>query len=311
MKRRDLPPLSALRAFEAAARHESFSLAAEELRLTQSAISHQISALEDRLGFSLFDRVSRRVALSDAGRLYYPHIRDAFDRMQQGTELLLRSKQANELRVQVYVTVAVRWLIPRLHYFQTDHPDIVVRFNTSAFEWEFDPEIADVGMICAARPDQPGVHYQHLFEAKLWPVCAPAVAHAGMGLRQPVDLVNHTLLQVYTAADDWKVWLEAAGISELSTRMATHYDSYLLAIQGALDGLGVAIAPHFLVAEDIRLGRLVRPFSLEVQQPAQWYLACLAERAQEKPIQVFGDWLTRQVAKDPLFGPTPQPIAAE
>jgi LysR family glycine cleavage system transcriptional activator len=159
MTGRELPPLSALRAFEAAARHMSFRVAAEELGLTQSAISHRIAALEQHFGARLFDRAGRRIALSEPGRLLFPLVRDAFDRLAQGAELLRRARMTDDLRVQVYVTVAVRWLIPRLHRFQAANPNIVVRINTSVLDWEFDPDIADLGLICTQAPDRPRLHY--------------------------------------------------------------------------------------------------------------------------------------------------------
>ena len=303
MNKRDLPPLSALRAFEAAARHMSFRVAAEELGLTQSAISHQVAALEEHFATRLFDRVGRRVALSEAGRMFFPFVRDGFDRVTQGTDLLRRARTSEDLRVQVYVTVAVRWLIPRLHRFQTANPNVVVRVNTSHFDWEFDPAIADLGLICTASPDRAGLQYDHLFDALLFPVCTPGLAQAGLGMRQPVDLVNHALLQVYTTANDWHIWLQAAGVPNLKGRAAAQFDSYLLAIEAALDGQGVALAPHFLVAEDLKLGRLVKPFALEVRQPARWYLACPAARAYDRSIETFRTWLQREIAADPTMLP--------
>jgi len=301
MAGRDLPPLSALRAFEAAARNLSFRVAADELGLTQSAISHQVAALERYFGARLFDRAGRRIALSEPGRLLFPLVRDGFDRLTQGADLLRRARMTDDLRVQVYVTVAVRWLIPRLHRFQSANPNVVVRINTSVLDWEFDPDIADLGLICTPAPDRPGLHYDLLFEALLFPVCTPAVAQSGLGLRQPVDLVNHALLQVYTTANDWQLWLDAAGVPNLRGRAAPQFDSYLLAIEAALDGQGVALAPHFMVAEDLKLGRLVRPFPTEVRQPARWYLVCPAERRSERVIEAFRVWLKNEVAGDPAM----------
>ncbi len=303
MNKRDLPPLSALRAFEAAARHMSFRAAAEELGLTQSAISHQVAALEAHFATRLFDRAGRRVALSEAGRVFFPFVRDGFDRVTQGADLLRRARRSEDLRVQVYVTVAVRWLIPRLHRFQAANPNVVVRVNTSHFDWEFDPQIADLGLICTAAPDRPGLHYDHLFDALLFPVCTPGVLHSGLGLRQPVDLVNHALLQVYTTANDWHLWLQAAGVPDLKGRVAAQFDSYLLAIEAALDGQGVALAPHFMVAEDLKLGRLVRPFPVEVRQPARWYLVYPTDRLEDRPVQAFRAWLKDEIGKDPAMLP--------
>jgi LysR family glycine cleavage system transcriptional activator len=292
------PSLIALKAFEAAARHLSFRAAAEELAVTQSAVSHRIADLEASLGVALFRRLARRVELTEAGVLYYPFLREAFERIAQGTALVSRTTTAGDLTVQVYVTVAVRWLIPRLHDFQRVNPDILVRFSASQLDWEFDETSADLGLICTQRPDRPGLYYSHLFDARLVPVCSPATAQAGLGLRQPADLVNHALLRLYTAEDEWAVWLAAAGLPDLAGRAAPRFDSYLLALEAALDGQGVAIAPHFLVAGDLRTGRLVKPFKLEVAQPRRWYLVCRRERRAEPRLARFRDWLLAQVGAD-------------
>jgi LysR family glycine cleavage system transcriptional activator len=299
--RRQIPPLTALRAFEAAARLGSFRAAAEELSITQSAISHQIAGLEERLGAALFRRTARRVELTEAGTLYYPFLRDAFDRISQGTELVLRAAKSDDLMVQVYVTVAVRWLVPRLHDFQVTNPDILVRFNTSHFHWHFDPSTADIGMVCTSDTDNPAHHYTFLSDARLEAVCSPALAQAGFGLRQPADLVNHVLLQLFNKAEDWQAWLQAAGVPHLLGRAAPKFDSYLLALEAALDGQGIALAPHFLVAEDLKSGRLVAPFKITTTQPGGWYLICMKERAQEPRIKRFTAWLQQQIAADPNF----------
>jgi LysR family glycine cleavage system transcriptional activator len=299
--RRQIPPLTALRAFEAAARLGSFRAAAEELNITQSAVSHQIASLEERLGAPLFRRTARRVELTEAGGLYYPFLRDAFDRISQGTELVLRAAKSDDLMVQVYVTVAVRWLVPRLHDFQVTNPDILVRFNTSHFHWHFDPSTADLGMVCTGETDDPAYHYTFLSDARLIAVCNPGLAKAGFGLRQPADLVNHALLQLFNKAEDWQAWLQAAGVPNLLGRTAPKFDSYLLALEAALDGQGIALAPHFLVAEDLKSGRLVAPFDITTRQPGGWYLICMKERAREKRIQRFTAWLQQQVAADLNF----------
>ncbi|WP_459859595.1 LysR substrate-binding domain-containing protein [Dongia sp. agr-C8] len=310
MAKRSLPSLTALRSFEAAARHHSFRRAAEELGITQSAISHQVAALEEALKVTLFRRVSRGIELTEAGAQFYPYLRDGFDRIAQGASLVSRAELGGDLTVQVYITVAVRWLIPRIHLFQARHPGIMVRFHTRDFHWEFDPAFADIGMISSVKPDNPALAYTHLFDAKLIPVCTPGIAQAGMGLRQPADLVNHAMLEVYTAVEDWHHWLDAAGVPQLKGRSAAKYDTYLLAIEAAIDGQGIALVPHFLAAPDIKSGRLIQPFAIDVLQPARWYLTCLKERAEEPRIRRFREWLIDLAVEDPvLASPTP-PAAA-
>jgi LysR family transcriptional regulator, glycine cleavage system transcriptional activator len=298
---RGLPPLAALRAFEAAARRGSFRAAAEELAITQSAVSHQIAALERRLGTALFRRKSRRVELTEAGAAYYPFLSDAFDRIAQGTGLISRQALGGELMIQVYVTVAVKWLMPRLHRFQAAEPEILVRMSTNQLDWEFDPATGDLGIICTRRTDRPSLHYHHLFDARLFPVCSPSIAQGGTGLRQPAELVNHTLLKLYNAEDDWGAWLQAAGVPQLAGRAAPQFDSYLLALEAAIEGQGVAMVPHFMVAADLKAGRLVKPFAIEIRQPARWYLACRRERRGDARITRFRDWLATEIATDPAM----------
>ena len=300
----DLPPLASLRAFESAARHLSFRAAADELSVTQSAISHQVAELERRLGVQLFHRHSRRVALTHAGEQYHPYLREAFDRIALGTaQARAAGAPARDLDVQVYVTVAVRWLIPRLHAFTNAHPEVRVRFNTSHLDWEFDETGGDVAIVCTARPDRPGLLATHLFDAKLTPVCSPALLHGGIGLRQPADLVNHSLLQLYTASDEWPVWLQAAGVPVDVGQVGPRFDSYLLALEAAIDGQGVAIVPRFLAAADLRGGRLVAPFALQVPQPRGWFLVCRTDRRDAPSVSAFRDWLTAAIAADPDLFP--------
>ena len=296
-----MPPLAALRAFEAAARRLSFRAAADELSVTQSAISHQVAELERRLGVQLFLRRSRRVELTEAGAMYHPYVREAFDRIAQGTALVTLTAPTRELDVQVYVTVAVRWLIPRLHSFTSTHPDVKVRLNTSHLDWEFAESESDVAVVCTEQPDRQGLHATHLFDAQLIAVCSPTLARAGMGLRQPVDLVNHALLRLYTSLDEFDVWLQAAGVPQVTGTGTVRFDSYLLAIEAALDSQGVAIVPSFLVGSDLRSGRLVDPFGVTADQPRRWYMICRAEQSDQPPVVQFRNWLRAQVGDDPFI----------
>lgn len=297
----NLPTLAALRAFDAAARHRSFRAAAEELSVTQSAVSHQIAELEQRLGVALFRREHRRVELTDAGALYHPHVRDGLARLEQGTALVTLGSPGRELDVQVYVTVAVRWLIPRLHSFTATHPEVKVRLNTSHLDWEFAADESDLAIACTEQPERAGVSATHLFDASLVAVCSPALARSGHGLHRPADLVNHSLLQLYTAVDECESWLDAAGVPQVTGAGTVRFDSYLLAIEAALDGQGVAIVPDFLVGADLRSNRLVAPFDVTVPQRRRWYLLCRAEQADQLPVQRFRDWLRGQVRDDPFI----------
>lgn len=295
-------PLNALRAFEAAARHGSFRLAAQELHITPSAVSHQIAHLEERLGCTLFQRAGGRTSLSEEGRTLQPFMREAFARMAEGIERVGRSVR-QELTVQVYITVAVRWLMPRLHHFQRRHPGLLLKFNASHLSWEFEPAIADVGIISTAEPVRPGLHYTPLFEADLVLVCSPLLLAGAPPLTAPADVARHQRLHVYTALADWRTWSEAAGIPFAPGGASASFDSYLLVIEAACEGRGVAVVPHFLAAQDIRSGRLIQPFSVTARQPARWVLASRESLAADPVVVRFRDWLIDEVTADPLLGP--------
>lgn len=299
MARLHLPPLGPLRAFEAASRLLSFRLAAEELGVTQSAISHQVAALEDFLKIKLFQRLPGRVALTDAGVLYAPYAQGAFERIARGTSLIARIGNTDDLVIEAYPTFVVRWFIPRLALLREAKPEVKIRFGTSQLDWELNIDAADVGIIHTSRPDRPHLHYKHLAQARLVPICSPSLA-AKLGTEPaPKMLRRVTRLVLYTAPDDWRTWLEAAQVTDWDRQPTVKFDSYLTAIEAAIDGHGVAIAPEFLVAADLRTGRLVRPFELAVAQPGAWYLICLEERREEPRIVWFEQWIAAQFATPP------------
>jgi len=298
LARRLLPPLRALTAFEAAARLGSFRMAADELGITRSAVSHQIRILEETLGLELFHRDARRALLSKAGHLYYPPVRDAFDQIESQTRLLRPGKGDNALTVQVYVTVALKWLIPRLHDFERRFPDMKVKLSTAYFDWDLDEAHVDSGLILA-RNRAPAHHYRTLFSSLLTPICSPELLEGRDALTVPEDLRRHKLLYVYTAEEDWRIWLEAAGVKgiELSDRLA--FDSYILAQEAAIEGRGVAMTIGPFAREEIALGRLVQPFDLKVPHRHSWVFACDAANRLMPKIRRFEAWLADQVAEDP------------
>lgn len=303
MTRLRLPSLSALRAFEAAARRLSFREAGDELCVTHSAVSHQVKQLERELGVPLFWRKGRRVELTAAGEALFPVLRDAFARIGETAARIRERGAAGDLTLQAYVTVASRWLLPRLHRFEARHPDLHLRLSTSHRSWGLDAENVDLGMIYAEPPLDAALAWRPLFRARLVAVANPAVARAGMGLRQPAELVNHRLLAVETAEADWALWLEAAGLGRLAQRRGPSFDSYLLALEAAIDGQGIALAPDFLAEADLKAGRLVEPFSLRVPQRGGWYLVCRKERQGDGRIARFRDWLLAEIAADPSLAP--------
>lgn len=302
MTKRDLPPLRALTAFEAAARLGSFRLAAGELGITRSAVSHQVKSLEQKLGVQFFKRDARRAELTAAGQSYFPPVRDAFDQIAAQTRSLRPAKPDNELTLQVYVTVALKWLIPRLHDFERRFPDMKVRLSTSYFDWDFDEGNVDAGIILA-RNRGPGQYVRPLFRSLLIPVCSPALLKGPKALKTPEDLRKHKLLYVYTAEEDWRIWLKQAGIGNVQLDEKLALDSYILAQEAAIEGRGVAMTIGPFAGEEVRSGRLVHPFPLKVEHRHQWLFVCSSESRLKPKIRRFEEWLVRQVASDPVLAP--------
>ena len=263
-------------------------------------MSHQVKSLEQQLGLKLFRRDARRAELTPAGHAYFPTVRDAFDQIDIQTRSLKPAAADKQLTIQVYVTVALKWLIPRLHDFERRFPDMKVRLSTAYFDWDFDEANVDAGFILA-RNKQPGHHYRALFRSLLTPVCSPGLLNDGNAIRAPEDLKKHKLLYVYTAEEDWRLWLEAAGVKgiELSDRLA--FDSYVLAQEAAIEGRGLAMTIGPFAIDEIKAGRLVQPFPLMVPHRHQWQFACKAEDKLKPKIRRFEDWLVKQVAADPAL----------
>ena len=270
-------------------------MAAGELGITRSAVSHQIKLLEDRLDIQLFRRDARKAELTQAGQTYYPTVRDAFDQIEAQTKALRPSNTDNELTIQVYVTVALKWLIPRLHDFERKYPDVRVRLSTSYFDWDFDERNVDVGLILA-RNKLPGHYYRPLFKSYLSPVCAPSIK-----LKTMDDIKKHKLIDVYTAEEDWQIWLEAAGVKTVKPANRLSVDSYILAQEAAIEGRGLAMTIGPFASEEIKLGRLQQPFTLRVPHKHNWYFACSSENKNKNKIKRFEDWLVKQVAADPAL----------
>lgn len=293
-----LPSLKAIKVFEAAARHSSFKLAAEELNVTHSAVSHQIKSLETELGVRLFDRHTRRVDLTDAGRLYFVPIRQAFDRMRAASEAVRLTAHAQTLTVQVYVTMAMRWFLTRLPDFHARYPDVDVQLSTTDKDWAFNRGTVDAGFLYV-RNKEPGMYYNLLYTGRMFPVMSPALLNSYGPLHTPRDLISYPLLSVYTAADDWSIYLKAANVPEPPVLNSVSYDSYIIAQEAAIAGEGIAMTEMAFVRSDLESGRLISPFDLQINRPGDWCFACEKGRETEPRIKQFEQWLADQVADDP------------
>ena len=284
---RQLPPLNGLRAFEAAGRHGSFAAAARELNVTQTAVSSMVRVLEGRLGFSLFRRHANALELTLQGRALLSGLTDSFDSIAGLTEQVAAMRGGPVLTVGVPPTLAVNWLIARLTGFYRDHPDVEVRMATGGAH---SPVRDD--WTCTIRRDTgplPGYVAEELLPSTLLPVCTAALAKR---LRQPTDLQKATLIFVPHLSEDWPCWFEAAGL-RTPPRPAGEvvFDHNAMAIQAALDGVGVAVAQPLYVTDALRAGRLVAPFPIIAIKQEAWYLEYRTVREQDPALLAFRKWL--------------------
>lgn len=293
-----LPSLNGLRAFEAAARHLSFTHAAAELNVTQTAISHQIRRLEEQLGIRLFLRQNRALALTREAQGYLPAVRAAFDDLRRATARLMRPEREGVLTVSTMASLAAKWLVTRVAAFQDAHPGIEVRITTSAHLVDFQREEVDMA-VRYGRGSWPGVRAQWLMAEDIFPVCSPALLNGAKPLRRPEDLANHTLLHTTVLREDWQLWLTAAGLPvSLALRRGLSFDQSFMAVQAAIDGLGVALGRSRLVDADIAAGRLVVPFDVVLPADAGYYIVAPEETADTAKIALFRDWLVGSVASE-------------
>lgn len=277
-------PLNALRAFEVSARHLSFTRAAQELNLTQTAVSQHVKNLEQRLGKPLFRRVPRGLALTDEGLALLPTLVDAFARVSATLESFKGAHKREVLSVGAVGTFAVGWLLPRLRDFQTRHPFVELRLFTHNNRID----LAAEGLDCAIRYGDgqwPGLQTRHLLAAPLAPVGAPALAQR---VRAVADLGRETLLRSYRS-DEWAQWFEAVG-GRAPLLTGPMFDSSLVLADAAAQGAGVALLPVSLFTRDLQSGRLVRLFEAEVDVGGYW-LTRLKTRRKSAAMKAFQDWL--------------------
>jgi len=293
---RRLPALNALKAFEAAARYESFTRAAEELCVTQGAVSHQVKALEAELGLKLFTREHQRLIITDAGRVYLAIVRDAFDRIANGTERLLQRQNTGALTVSTSPNFAAKWLVHRLGRFAHAHPNIDLRISASLHHVDFAREDVDLA-IRHGDGQLPGLHVTRLCPEELFPVCSPKLLEGKKPLRMLADLRGHTLLHV-NDRQDWSKWLDAAGTKGVDVSRGPILNQASMAIDAAVDGQGIALARSALAAWDLIGGRLVRPFPMALAAVYSYWIVCPKPSARLPKIAAFTDWLLTEAAQD-------------
>ena len=292
---RRLPPLNALRAFEAAARNGSVTRAARELSVTQGAVSRHVKALEQWLGTQLVERAQHGIRLTSHGSAYFRSLRGALDQIDHATRQLQQSPDENLLRLKLPPTFAIRWLVPRLAAFHALHPSIDVQITTSHDRADFDHEDIDA-CIHSEREPPPGPGFRRLVGEVLLPVCSPRLLQRGPRLEKPADLSHHVLLCSLNRAEDWPAWLRAAGVPHIDGNSGLKFENAALAYQAAIDELGVMIAQRALVEDDLRSGRLVAPIARPLKMSGGYYLAYPPDRPRSSRVAAFEEWVVGQAA---------------
>ncbi len=306
---RPLPPLNALRAFESAGRHLSFTKAAAELNVTPGAISHQVKALEEQLEVPLFRRLTRALRLTDAGQAALPTLSQGFDKLAQGVEQMRTHCESGLLTISVSPSFGAMWLVPRLEHFRSRHPDIEIRIDGTDRLVNLARDNVDVALRYGPGGYN-GVRVDCLFSQVNTPVCSPALLSGEHPLGQPGDLRHHTLLHVdwKDAEASWRMWLLAAGLHNIDPTRGPHFTMENMAVQAALDGHGVALIGDILVADDLAAGRLVRPFDPSLSTPLKfsYYLLSAKDSAEQPKVAAFRDWLLVEArALRPVAGEEP------
>jgi LysR family glycine cleavage system transcriptional activator len=286
---RDLPSLNAIRIFEAAARHLNFSRAADDLSITQSAVSRQIKVLEQQLGVQLFQRSGPKLKLTRAGDYYQGRVAEAMTVLRRGTAELRRSSASPALTVTLLPTFAAKLLVPQIGDFERENPQVTLRLAASYKLIDLAKELDIDVAIRLGHGDWPGVHATRLTASHVFPVCSPGLAR---NLRRPRDILQHRRLLDDKMYDEWARWFTAAGVDDQPGETRRLDDDNML-LQAAIQGQGVTLARAIIAQDDLETGRLVRPFDVSILSAFQYYFACLPERLKESDIQAFQNWLRR------------------
>lgn len=299
---RKLPPLNALRAFEAAGRRGSMSSAADELAVTPAAISHQIKILEEYFNVPLFHRSVRSIRLSDNGAALLPFVSDGLDMWAEGCRKLAAMDDTAPLIISSAPVFAAKWLVRRLGDFNADYPDISVHLDGSLSVVDFANDNADAAIRFGTGPYE-GLHADPLVNEDVVPICAPSLMAGPHPLSKPENLKHHTLIHVdWFAAGgvqpDWSMWLKTAGVEGVDSSKGPVVTSDSLAVEAALNGGGVVLVSEFLVRQDLEAGRLVKPFELFLPSNHWYWFLCPPENLERPKVRAFRDWLVKTVEEE-------------
>jgi LysR family glycine cleavage system transcriptional activator len=293
-----LPPLSTLPTFESAARHLSFSKAADELHVTHGAVSRAVRNLEDHLRTPLFRRSVRAVHLTEAGRTYAGAVRDALERLTSATAAIADRQSSGVVNVSTLDSFAAKWLIPRLFRFREAKVEIDVRLSTSDRLADFVSDGIDIA-IRYGRGQYPGISSELLMREDIFPVCSPKLRDGPHPLKNPSDLKHHVLIHDDFQID-WPTWLKVAGVKGIDPYRGPRFGSSFHAVQAAIQGDGVVLGRSALVADDLRAGRLIKPFELSLPADLAYYVAYLADALKRPKVRAFRDWLFEEAKNTTL-----------
>lgn len=310
-----LPPLTALRAFESAARHLSLKKAAADLSVTPAAVSHQIQQLEAWLGVRLFRRRHRAIELTEIAQACLPKLQEGFDCLRQAVDRVRDYRGTDVLTVGASPSFASHWLMPRLHRFVISHPDIDVRVSTQMRQFsrlprgqrgDFESVLAwadEVDVVAVfGNGDYPGMRVDRLLPLDITPMCSPLLLAGEHRLETPADLCRHTLLHddrgvLYEGRSFWDIWLEKAGVGGMDTQRGPHFTHSVLALEAAMAGLGVVASTPALATADLTAGRLIAPFSLKVPLASSYYVVSNDLSSRRGVVGVFRDWLLAEASR--------------
>ena len=294
LSRKFLPPMSELCAFEAAARHESFTAAAGELNLTQSAVSRQIRSLESLLGAELFTRERQKVSLTLAGQAYAAEVRTALQRISMATLGFQANPQGGTLNIAILPTFGTRWLAPRLPSFMAANPGVTINLTTRLAPFDFQTDSVDAA-VHFGQPDWQGAELDFLMHETVVPACSPGLMAAHQ-FQAPADLAIAPLLHLMSRPDAWSRWFAAMAVP--SGRLpGMLVDQFAMAAQAAMAGLGVALLPTFLIEAELARGDLVQAIDAPMQSAERYYLACPPSRATYPPLVAFRQWIRAEAAR--------------
>ncbi|MCP3865177.1 MULTISPECIES: transcriptional regulator GcvA [Marisediminitalea] len=296
---RRLPPLNALKAFEAAARHLSFTRAADELFVTQAAVSHQIKALEEFLSLKLFIRRNRTLLLTEEGQAYFLELKDIFKNLQDATERLLARGSKGAITVATPPSFASQWLVPRISKFSLAYPDIDVRLKAVDFDEGFLADDIDVA-IYYGRGRWSGIQAEKLHTEFLTPLCSPSLFQGSKPLNSLADLKHHVLLHDSSRAI-WKMWLKHFNVYGVNVNQGPVFSHSMMVMQAAALGQGIALGNSVLAKPELDAGRLIMPFEEKLESRDAYYLVCHEGQAEMGKISAFRDWVMNLVQEEQAY----------